>query len=216
MLTLSEKINHIKRRVFSRVKYAINPQLIYGEDSFYDDTRKHKDASIRAAAQLILETFSPQSVADIGCGEGLFLRTLAEQGVKVIGCDISEAAIRLAPDTFTVFQADATKPIRFNHRFDVCICVEIAEHIPNRYSKTLVQNVTSASDVAFFTAAPPWQGGVGHINEQPAEFWVRLFAEEGYELDQATTDTLKQRMKEANVVFWLPQNLMIFRKKAAL
>ncbi|MCA9789386.1 MAG: hypothetical protein KC462_06410, partial [Cyanobacteria bacterium HKST-UBA05] len=66
-----------------------------------------------------------------------------------------------------------TKPIRFNQTFDLAMCVEIAEHIPNRCSRQLVKTLTKASDTVFFTAAPPGQGGVGHINEQPQAFWER-------------------------------------------
>ena len=213
MLTLKRRFKLIKKRLVSRVAYAINPQWIYGDDAFYDDTREHKIQSYNAVADLILETFNPKQVVDIGCGEGMFLNVFHQRGIQVLGCDISEAALRVSPKDFVIFQADATKPIRFNKKFDLCICVEIAEHIPTRHSKTLVENLTQASDTVFFTAAPPWQGGVGHINEQPFEFWHQLFEEAGFKLEQPLSDNLKARMKEHNVVFWLQQNLMVFTRQ---
>jgi 2-polyprenyl-3-methyl-5-hydroxy-6-metoxy-1,4-benzoquinol methylase len=211
MPTLRYKLKVMK----SRLKYAINPQLLYGKKSFYDSTRKGKLKSITKAAELIWETFHPKDVVDIGCGEGMFLNVLHQKGAQVLGCDISNAALNVAPKVFTIFQADATKPIRFNRKFDLCICVEIAEHIPPGRSKTLVKNVTQASDTIFFTAAPPGQGGVGHINEQTPAFWDRLFEAEGFELDKALTETLRAQMKEAKVIFWLQQNVMIYRRKTA-
>jgi SAM-dependent methyltransferase len=213
MQTLTDRLKMIKKRVVSRFVYALDPQRIYGKETFYTTTRKGKGASIEVAANLILEAFQPKEVVDIGCGEGLFLNVLHQNGVNVLGCDISEAALKVSAKDFVIFQADATKPVRFNKTFDLCICVEIAEHIPTRYSKTLVQNVTRASDTIFFTAAPPWQGGVGHINEQLPEFWIKLFEAEGYQLEEALTESLKHRMEAADVVFWLSQNLMIFTRK---
>lgn len=209
---LAHRLKVLKKKVFSQFIYTINPQLLYGDDSFYTHTHNFKENSIRIAAELMYDTFGPQTVFDIGCGEGLFLNVLHQKGVQVLGCDISDAAIRLCPKDFFIFQADATKPLRFNRRFDLCICVEIAEHIPTSASKALVENVTRASDTVFFTAAVPGQGGVGHINEQPHSFWVNLFEKQGYQLEVALSERLRQKMKEENVVFWLWQNLMIFTR----
>ncbi len=213
MPTLTKQFKQLKKNFVSRIKYAIDPQLIYGKEDFYHGTRDAKRQSVETAAQLIVETFNPKEVIDIGCGEGLFLDALKHRGVQGLGCDISEAALKVSPKDFVIFQADATKPIRFNRRFDLCICIEIAEHIPKGGSKTLVQNVTNTSDTIFFTAATPGQGGVGHINEQPPEFWEKLFKAQGYTLDKQTTKTLRTQLAEAEVLFWLYKNLMIFRKE---
>lgn len=213
MPTLSKKLRMFQKKMVSRVRYALDPQSIYGKETFYTDTRKGKLQSIQTASAMIVETFAPKDVVDIGCGEGLFLTELHKAGVQVVGCDISEAALTLSPKDFLIFQADATKPVRFNRTFDLCISVEIAEHIPTKYSKTLVQNVTRASDTVFFTAAYPGQGGVGHINEQPAEFWYKLFEAEGFALDEPLTMDLRKRMEDAGVIFWLYKNLMIFRRQ---
>lgn len=211
-LSLRKKLKYMSKNMVFGLKYAINPQLIYGKESFFEDTREAKLHSVQTASHLIMEHFQPKTVVDIGCGEGLFINELHQRGVQVLGCDISDAALKLSSKDFIIFQADATKPVRFNRKFDLCICIEIAEHIPNKASATLVQSVTQASDTVFFTAAPPWQGGVGHINEQPREFWVDLFKAQGFTLDKALTQTLQQEMETAKVVYWLSRNLMIFRK----
>lgn len=212
MPTIKKKVNKLAKLWISRLTYAIDPQLIYGKEKFYTDTRKGKIKSIKVATSLIIEHFKPQDVIDIGCGEGLFLNELYKHGVSVVGCDISEAALAVSPKDFLIFQADATKPIRLNRKFDLCICIEIAEHIPTKYSKKLVKNLTHASDTIFFTAAPPGQGGVGHINEQPLKFWQKLFAEEGFTLQEELTSKLCSSLKSQKVIFWLYKNLVIFKK----
>lgn len=213
MKTLARQLNQLKHNMVARVLYAVNPQLLYGDESFFSSTRLSKLTSIETTAAMIYDVFKPNSLVDIGCGEGLFLNALHQRGVKVIGCDISDAALKVSPKDFIIFQADATKPVRFNQRFDLCLCVEIAEHIPNKASKTLVKNLTSASDTIFFTAAPPGQGGVGHINEQPQSFWETLFDAEGYVLDRTLSEHFRKSLQEAQVVYWLARNVMIFRRR---
>ncbi len=215
MPSLNQSIKHMRRQLVSRIKYAINPQLLYGKTSFYEDTRDRKLHSVEVIAELIVEHFNPKTVVDIGCGEGLFLNALYKRNVQVIGSDISEAAIKLAPKDFIVFQSDATKPIRYNKTFDLCLCIEIAEHIPNKYSKTLVENATLASDTVFFTAAPPGQGGVGHINEQPPEFWIRLFEAQGFTHQTDLSTQLRHRMKDQRVLEFLYKNVMIFTRNVS-
>ncbi|MCA9808549.1 MAG: hypothetical protein KC476_11395, partial [Cyanobacteria bacterium HKST-UBA06] len=84
--------------------------------------------------------------------------------------------------------------------------------IPNRCSRQLVKTLTKASDTVFFTAAPPGQGGVGHINEQPQAFWERLFQDEGFSLDESLSHYFRTTLQDAQVVYWLSRNIMIFRR----
>ncbi|MCA9798638.1 MAG: class I SAM-dependent methyltransferase [Cyanobacteria bacterium HKST-UBA04] len=212
MKALTIRFNQMKKTMVNRVLYAINPQLIYGDEDFYSSTRLSKLKSIEATANLMVEVFQPRSLVDIGCGEGLFLNVFHQHGINVIGCDISEAALKVSSKDFIIFQADATKPIRFNQTFDLAMCVEIAEHIPNRCSRQLVKTLTKASDTVFFTAAPPGQGGVGHINEQPQAFWERLFQDEGFSLDESLSHYFRTTLQDAQVVYWLSRNIMIFRR----
>ncbi|MCA9807301.1 MAG: class I SAM-dependent methyltransferase, partial [Cyanobacteria bacterium HKST-UBA06] len=142
MKALTIRFNQMKKTMVNRVLYAINPQLIYGDEDFYSSTRLSKLKSIEATANLMVEVFQPRSLVDIGCGEGLFLNVFHQHGINVIGCDISEAALKVSSKDFIIFQADATKPIRFNQTFDLAMCVEIAEHIPNRCSRQLVKTLT--------------------------------------------------------------------------
>jgi hypothetical protein len=64
--------------------------------------------------------------------------------------------------------------------FDCAMSVEVAEHLLPENSSVAVDNLVRASTKhVFFTAAPPGQGGTGHINEQPRDFWIDLFEQHG-------------------------------------
>jgi len=43
------------------------------------------------------------------------------------------------------------------HKFDLCLCLEVAEHINGRYSDALVDTLVGSSFTILFTAAPVGQ-----------------------------------------------------------
>jgi hypothetical protein len=84
------------------------------------------------------------------------------------------------------------------------MCVEVAEHIPNRYSRTLVESISSnAASSVLFTAAPPGTPGCDHINCQPESFWMDLFARNGFRQNSELTKSLRDvAFKEDTADWW--------------
>ena len=63
------------------------------------------------------------------------------------------------------------------------------------------------SDVVFFSAALPYQGGTDHRNEQWLEFWAILFQRHGY----VPYDFLRRPCwSNPAVEFWYSQNAIVF------
>ena len=50
-----------------------------------------------------------------------------------------------------------------------------------------------------FSAAQPGQGGTGHINEQPPEYWAQRFEGRGYDLDRTQTEALRASLRTRGV-----------------
>jgi len=83
------------------------------------------------------------------------------------------------------------------------MCVEVAEHIPKRYSETLIQSICrNSSRFVVFTAAPPVTPGSDHINCQPAQFWLGIFDRNGFALRPDLTDGLRRMAGEAKAAEW--------------
>jgi len=200
-LLLKFDIPFVNRKVLNR---------IYDRDFFLEGETFKKDSATKVA-EIITKHLSFNSIFDIGCGMGIYLEEFHRLGKEVLGCDYSIDGLRISPKEFTAFQADATKPITLNKKFDLLICFEVAEHIQKKHSRQLVANCTRNSDIILFTAAPVGQGGVGHINEQPYEFWIDLFSEHSFELDSPLTSYMRAEMQKEKVVFWIANNLMLFR-----
>lgn len=188
---------------------------VYDEE-YYAEGNEWKEPSCKKVAEILNEFFSFSSVFDIGCGVGLYLEQLHILGKETLGCDSSEAAVGMAPESITVYQADATKPIKVNRRFDLVICFEVAEHIQGRYSLQLVRNCVHQGDIVCFTAAPKGQGGIGHINEQPYQFWINLFSRHGFRYEDTLSKKIRIRMKDEQVVSWIAENLLVFKEKTSI
>ncbi|PKN13215.1 MAG: hypothetical protein CVU69_02625 [Deltaproteobacteria bacterium HGW-Deltaproteobacteria-4] len=182
---------------------------IYDQDFFVQGGKLKKESAAKVA-QIIDEHIDFSSLFDIGCGMGIYLEEFHRLGKDVLGCDFSADGLRLAPKEFTVFQADATKPVLLNRKYDVVACFEVAEHIPTRHSRQLVSNCINNGRAVLFTSAPVGQGGIGHINEQPYEFWIDIFKDKGFSYQEKLSHTIREQMKSENVVWWIANNLMFF------
>lgn len=55
-----------------------------------------RNASARRFIDRFMERYSPTSVIDVACGQGMFTIPLAERGIRVVGADISEGMIARA------------------------------------------------------------------------------------------------------------------------
>jgi len=71
-------------------------------------------------------------------------------------------------------------------QWDLVICTEAAEHVPESTGIRLVELLTRISPLILWSAAVPGQGGTGHITERPREFWMEQFGKHGYSIDERT------------------------------
>lgn len=182
------------------------------DDYFFKEANELKLLSARKVAEIINAHFTFKSVFDIGCGAGIYIEELKKMGKNVCGCDLSVAGIKSSSKDLRIFCTDITKPIILNRKYDLVICFEVGEHINKKYSRQLVKNCVNSGDTVLFTAAPVGQGGVGHINEQPYDFWIALFMEMNFNYNAALSEEVKRQMKKENVVYWIANNFMCFQK----
>jgi SAM-dependent methyltransferase len=171
--------------------------------------------SAGAVLPWVLERFSPQSVADVGCGIGTWLRVARENGIDdVLGLDgpwVSPDALEIPPERF--LEAELTSPPELGRTFDLVLSLEVAEHLPPSKAEDFVDFLTSLGPVVVFSAAIPGQGGIGHTNEQWPEYWAGLFARRGYE----PVDCLREAFWNDDAVeWWYSQNLLLFARPAVL
>lgn len=166
-----------------------------------------------AVVECLLAEFRPASVADVGCGTGVYLREFAERGMEIRGYDGSRHAIDAAEIAAEkIVHGDLTEPLRATERFDLVICFEVAEHLPAKRAQRFVENLTSLGETVAFSAAKPGQGGADHCNEQPSEYWIGHFARRGFTWNSPRTERLRTELRRRRCVWWLGENLLVFEK----
>lgn len=184
-------------------------------DSFYE---KHQEGSVRSArviVPMVLELVRPQSVVDVGCGLGAWLSVFGENGVEdFLGFDGSHITReRLIIPQVRFATRDLTKPFSLDRKFDLVVSAEVAEHLPPEAAPGFVASLTELGPVVLFSAAIPYQGGSGHLNEQWPEYWIHLFKQKNFEV----IDCLRKALwADESVEPWYAQNIFLFVRNDAL
>ena len=185
------------------------------DEGFYEEHVKLKPA-YKELAELIFKRFHPTSVCDFGCGNGFLIQFLAQRGVDVHGIEGSKASLEFMDSDLRerVSIRNLAEVIKTDVH-DVVISTEVAEHLPKKSAPVLVENLTrSASRAIVFSAAKPGQWGDGHINCQPKDFWIKLFASRGWSYDRVATDDFTSAIKRSSEISeklpWLVDNFMLF------
>lgn len=199
------------RRLVVSQRFGFSPTTIYDEKFYRDCVDANALPSAGDVMQVVLECFAPKSVFDVGCGNGIYLAEAASMGLLAAGCDGSEVAVKLAPRGALVFQHDLKRRLRLNRRFDVCLCFEVAEHIPRWRCRNLIESCSDVSDTIVFSTPTKGEGGIDHINEQPQEFWDRLFSDRNFHCDELMTVRVRSEFRSRHVVKWLADHTRIYR-----
>jgi SAM-dependent methyltransferase len=203
------------RSLRNRVFRLLDHQTIYDAEYFIKTVEQPAVQSAPVIADSIVRDLAPRTVIDVGCGTGALLAALQERGRVVSGLEYADAAIDLCRRRrLNVQRFDIESDIyRGDEMFDVAICMEVAEHLPQQHAGRLVELLTSLSNMVVFTAAGPGQDGADHCNLQPPAYWIAKFVHDGFEYDRLLTARWQDDWcKSGVVVGWYYQNLLVFRK----
>ena len=200
---------------FSRVGEAIGSErLIYNRWTF-DMFHRLAVETAPAIVSGILRRFpDTQLVVDLGAGTGAHVAAFEKRGLDCTGYEYSATAREIAAERLgvRVRPFDLTEPAPWGgERYDLALSLEVGEHLPPELGDKLVATCVEAAPHVLFSAAPPGQGGQGHINEQPKAYWMERFARHGYRLDEAQTAALVTDLRRDLVRgMHLARNVMIF------
>lgn len=192
--------------------------LLTYDNRFFESPcyRYFTDSQVDEFCNAMIEFLHPKTAIDIGCGLAHYLVSLKAKGVYGVGFDVSQYAVQNANSGVPVYSIDLKKPFRSNQKFDIAICFEVAEHLPKYCAPALVESLCTLSDLIMFTAAPPGQPGIDHINLQPNSFWVNLFSCNQFVFDENLTKHFTDRLVCIGAPEWFCRNFSIFSKKHIL
>ena len=120
--------------------------------------------SASVVAPLVKDLLAPESVLDIGCGQGEWLEAFGIE--DCFGVDIA------APEREGFMRHDLAEPLNLRRKFDLVVSLEVAEHLPETAVRTYMATIgRHAKQAVLFSAAVPGQEGLHHVNCQPHEYW---------------------------------------------
>ncbi len=190
------------------------------DQAFFEQQSGGSLKSARIILGEVLPVLQPRRVLDIGCGVGTWLRAALDLGVpEVLGIDgdyVDQTALQIDARQFIAADlASIAIPAALGtggSRFDLVICMEVAEHLPHQRSRSLIEEIVALSDVVLFSAAVPFQFGEHHVNEQWPEFWALLFRERGF----ICFDCVRDRVwSNPAVEWWYAQNTFVFAREGS-
>jgi hypothetical protein len=183
------------------------------QEMSYQQSVATKSESLKCFLAYLAYFGLPDSLIDLGCGDGHLVVTAARLGIKSIGydCNLNRDSVFINGslkklDLLQSFPWDQVKA-------DTVLCWELAEHLPINFSDELVEIITKITEnTLVFTAAVPGQGGSGHINEQDHEYWRARFIANGFSYNSSDSITLSQMWDWcAPNAWWYSKNVQVFR-----
>lgn len=176
---------------------------------FYSDISIGAKHSASLVVPYISSLLNPKSVIDVGCGSGEWLKIFKEYGARTIqGLDgpwVPTEDLVISSDCFKTI--DLNQPSWHGKKFDLCISLEVAEHLLEESADQFVRFLTNLSSTILFSAAIPRQGGTNHFNEQWQSYWIHKFETHGFKC----FDPVRPKFWEnAAVAIHYKQNSFVF------
>lgn len=181
------------------------------EVKYKHDVEVHNTKDAEAFIPILSQYIQPNSVLDIGCGIGTWLKVFQDKGINdIVGVDGSNVEKKLlAIPSNNFVEHNLTQPLNLNRKFDLVVCLEVAEHLPIEFADNIIDILTVHSDNILFSAALPMQHGQNHLNEQPFKFWVEKFNLRGYTVKDIFRGQIWDNQK---IKWWYRQNMFLISK----
>lgn len=184
-------------------------------ENLYDIIREGCQSSAFIVMGELAQQFRLPRCLDVGCGEGWWAYWAKKSGLSdyVAGIDNDgfDAPCKAELDAWV--KADfANRTVLFSgDRYDLTICLEMAEHLPESRADDLVRFLCNSSkELILFSAAIPGQGGMGHINEQWPSYWLEKFNALGWFADGSYRDIF---WDNKSVEPWYSQNMFVLDRE---
>lgn len=165
-----------------------------------------------------LKPFSSKHIYDFGCGPGMYLERLRVNGFKHLQGFEGSPPLNKVFDN--IKQQDLTLPFAVDVK-GIVISLEVAEHIPAKYTNTYLNNIRNACEVGgkfICSWAVRGQGGHGHCSELNNDEAIALITSKGFNyLESDSMDARKNITEERDIsggkLPWFRDTTLIFEKK---
>lgn len=159
----------------------------------------HTDVGTLMWLKEYLQSEQPLKFLDVGCSMGWQLSLAKNTGYDVAGIegDISIKSHNELKCKENIIWHDLTKTgLILEKQYDVIWCVEVAEHIEEKYVNNLLNTLCfnlNSNGLLVFTFCDKPDTGIHHVNIQKEEYWLNKFSDYGIIKDEGLTEILRNR-----------------------
>lgn len=151
------------------------------------------------------------TVVDLGCGPGWYVRGFRDRGLYAEGYDgnphTHAISAELLGNDNPCRVCDLSAPLHLGKRFDYVVSLEVGEHIPQEYEQVFLENVTRhAIRGVVISWAIEGQGGDGHVNCRNNEYVIGKMIELGFREDLPA----KRYLRRYASLSWMKNTLLAF------
>lgn len=150
-----------------------------------------------------------QTVLDVGCSKGYFVKALRLLGIEAYGTDISKYAIEHADSDVREFCRLVTEkmPTPFDRKFDWIITKDVLEHMPESALEDFFKNYSNLAEKMYHVIPlgdhghfriPEYHLDKSHIQINNEEWWEQFFNKYGWKIHSLKykTNGIKENWSE--------------------
>lgn len=173
-----------------------------------NNSSEHKhDTLLNNVLIEVLKEKNIKTIIDFGCGQGEYAKQFINAGFDCECCDGNPFTKELSNGL--CFVQDLSVDFNLNKKYDCVLCLEVGEHIPQKYESIFINNLLKHSNgLIILSWATIGQGGHGHVNEQPNEYIEEIFKNHNYTRNKE----LETRLRSVVEWWWFSNTIMIFEK----
>lgn len=190
--------------------------MLYDND--WQAKRNRYHTNIDKLTKWIIDEHGPfKSSLDLGAGDGRYSYNLANTGTDAYAVEGHKWELPQMPtQSVNCITHNLNKPLNLNRNFELVLCIEVAEHLPELSADILCDTISKhCGKLLIFTAAQPGQTGEGHINCQPKQYWIDKLSKRGlfFLQEESTFISINWKSILRKKMSWLYKNVMIFQKE---
>ena len=160
-------------------------------------------------AQALSKLLAGKKVASFGDGPGYYKDLLLKYG-EVASYDAFDGAPFVEEQTDSIVKfLDLSAPIYHLDKYDWIVCLEVAEHIPNKFESIFIDNlVRHAKEGIVLSWSKVGQIGHGHVNNRDFDYVKSKLEEKGFKHDSQNSELLKTQSS----LLWFKSNINVYVK----
>lgn len=163
--------------------------------------------------KILYDFFQPKSILDIGAANGLHTKEFKKFGCYTFGIEgTKHFGPFLKRNANDYLIQDIRESFDLGKIFDLVFSVEVLEHIEEKHTDIVLDNICKHGDILFITANPSC-GGKGHYNPQPKQYWIKKFNEKGFRFCENETKKLSEMFKILTDAAWYRDHSGIYSRR---